>query len=261
MNAVLAVHNSRAVAAFAEEGRNALRRGSSPGIQQTRQARLDSLIAPSFLLKSLYAPRLQNDSIALRDMPSESSRFTQRYWSSVIARQATPKQASIYMPIFKEAFTSKGIPSELAWLSEVESSIRLDARSTAGAYGPFQFMPETAKRFGLKVGPIDERTDPRKSAEAAATYLKILHNRFQSWPIALAAYNAGEGRVGRALKKHGAKTFEDVAPHLPKETRMFVPRALATIATRESVDPSSLFALVQVGTTWEVAMVDALPNW
>ena len=165
------------------------------------------------------------------------------------------------MPQFKEAFASKGIPSELAWISEVESSIRLEARSPAGAYGPFQFMPATAKRFGLKVGPVDERADPQKSAEAAATYLKILHNRFQSWPLALAAYNAGEGRVGRALKKHGATSFGEVAPYLPAETRMFVPKTLATIATRESVDPSSLFALIQVGSEWEVAMVDALPNW
>ncbi len=122
----------------------------------------------------------------------------------------------------------------------MESSINLKARSPVGAYGPFQFMPATAERFGLRVGFLDERDDPRKSAEAAASYLSILHQQFDSWPLALAAYNAGEGRVGRAMKVSGATTFEQVSPHLPTETRMYVPKVLATIAARESIDLANL---------------------
>lgn len=166
--------------------------------------------------------------------------FTQPYWNQTIASRPAPKLAHRYMPIFKRSFAAKGVPPELAWLSEVESSLNLHAKSPVGAYGPFQFMPATAQRFGLKVGSPDERAHPLKSSQAAASYLKILHNQFQSWPLALAAYNAGEGRVERTMKASGAQTFEELSPHLPAETRMYVPKVLATIAARESIDPASL---------------------
>jgi len=169
-----------------------------------------------------------------------SPQFTQQYWNQVVAGRPKPNLADRYIPVFKKAFQSKGVPTSLVWLSEVESSINLKARSPVGAYGPFQFMPATAERFGLRVGLFDERTHPRKSAEAAATYLSILYRQFKSWPLALAAYNAGEGRVGRALKSTGAKDFEQLSPSLPTETRMYVPKVLATVALRESIDPDSL---------------------
>lgn len=172
-----------------------------------------------------------------------SPQFTQQYWNEVIAKRPKPKLADRYIPVFKKAFQSKGVPTELVWLSEVESSINLKARSPVGAYGPFQFMPATAERFGLRTGLFDERSDPRKSAEAAATYLKILYQQFNSWPLALAAYNAGEGRVGRALKSSGASGFDQVSPSLPTETRMYVPKVLATIGHRESIDPASLSSI------------------
>ena len=173
-----------------------------------------------------------------------SPQFTQQYWSEVIARRPKPKLADRYIPVFKKAFKSKGVPTELVWLSEVESAIKLKARSPVGAYGPFQFMPATAKRFGLRVGLFDERSNPRKSAEAAATYLSILYQQFKSWPLALAAYNAGEGRVGRALKSTGAKEFQQVSSSLPTETRMYVPKVLATVALRESIDSATLSSIL-----------------
>lgn len=168
-----------------------------------------------------------------------SPQFTQQYWTQRIAERPRPKQADRYIPVFKKAFAEKGVPPEFAWLSEVESSINLNARSPVGAYGPFQFMPATAERFGLRVGKPDDRTHPIKSATAAASYLEILHRQFQSWPLAFAAYNAGEGRVGRTMKSSGATNFEQLSPHLPAETRMYVCKVLATIAARESIDPAS----------------------
>jgi membrane-bound lytic murein transglycosylase D len=114
------------------------------------------------------------------------------------------------------------------------------AKSPVGAAGLFQFMAPTARRFGLKSCPVDERFAPEKSAQAAAKYLKVLHQRFNSWPLALAAYNAGEGRVGRLLKNSSAKTFEAIEDSLPIETQMYVPKVMATVALREGVDPAKL---------------------
>jgi membrane-bound lytic murein transglycosylase D len=103
-------------------------------------------------------------------------------------------------------------------------------------------MPVTAKAQGLSLLPFDERTNPEKSARAAATLLRRLHDRFDSWPLALAAYNAGEGRVRRTLKAQDATTFAQIADALPSETRLYVPRVLATLAVREGLDPAKLAA-------------------
>jgi membrane-bound lytic murein transglycosylase D len=125
------------------------------------------------------------------------------------------------------------VPPELAWLAEVESSLDAAAESPAGALGLYQFMPVTAQRFGLRTGGSDDRTSPEKSARAAAQYLRLLHQRFGSWGLALAAYNAGEGRVGRILRKRAARTFDEIAEDLPSQTRTYVPKVIATLAVRE----------------------------
>src|SRR5690606_37921070 len=116
--------------------------------------------------------------------------------------------------------------------AEVESTFNPVARSPAGARGLFQLMPATARELGLRTFFPDERTDPAKSAQAAARYLRQMHDRFGDWPLALAAYNAGPGRVRRTLEQHGAETFAGIAAHLPAETQMYVPKVLATIEAR-----------------------------
>lgn len=167
--------------------------------------------------------------------------YTRRYWDRVVVRRRVSPRAADYIPLLKEIFAAAGVPPELVWIVEVESSMNPEAVSPVGARGLFQFMPMTAARFGLETGVmVDERTDPEKSARAAAAYLRVLHRRFQSWPLALAAYNAGEGRVGRALSAEKATTFDAVAHRLPVETRMYVPKVLATVAAREAVDPEGL---------------------
>jgi membrane-bound lytic murein transglycosylase D len=109
-----------------------------------------------------------------------------------------------------------------------------------GAKGLFQLMPDTAKSLGLQTFLPDERTNPEKSARAAAQYLRRLHERFGDWPLALAAYNAGEGRIGRTLTRQNARTFAEIADDLPVETRMYVPKVLATIEARAGVAPARL---------------------
>ena len=93
-------------------------------------------------------------------------------------------------------------------------------------------MPSTAKALGLGTFLPDERTDPEKSARAAAHYLRSLFDKFGSWPLALAAYNAGDGRVSRLLASRGATDFAGVSSALPAETRMYVPKVCALVAVR-----------------------------
>lgn len=161
-------------------------------------------------------------------------------WYDRIKKRNPPKRAAAFVPALKPVFRAGGVPEEIVWLAEVESSFNPSAESPVGARGLYQFMPATAERFGMKLKPKDERLDPRKSAQAAAQYLKILHKRFGSWQLALAAYNAGEGRVGRLLKKTGGKTFNDIAGQLPSETRMYVPKIRAVVQVREGVDLRTL---------------------
>ena len=137
------------------------------------------------------------------------------------------------LPRLREIFVQEGVPGEWVWIAEVESGLNPRAVSRAGAAGLFQLMPATARRFGLSTGLRDERLAPAKSAAAAARYLRLLRAEFGCWPLALAAYNAGEGRVRRTLAACGADSFEAIAAHLPGETRAYVPKVMATVSLRE----------------------------
>ncbi len=161
-------------------------------------------------------------------------------WLARVRTRPAPANAAKLMPLLRAAFAAEGVPAELAWLAEAESSLNPAARSPVGAKGLFQFMPDTAKAMGLGTFLPDDRTDPGKSAHAAARYLKLLHGKFGSWPLALAAYNAGEGRVRRAMTAQGAKDFAGVAGSLPAETRMYVPKVCALVAVRAGVAPEKI---------------------
>lgn len=161
-------------------------------------------------------------------------------WRRALSRRPAPATAAHLVPRLKRAFTDEGVPPELVWLAEVESSMNPQARNPGGAVGLFQFMPATAQRFGLRTRPFDERRNPDKSARAAARYLRFLHGKFGSWPLALAGYNAGEGRVQGLLTKTGGRSFDDIAPSLPLETQMYVPKVHAVIQLREGVDAGRL---------------------
>jgi membrane-bound lytic murein transglycosylase D len=161
-------------------------------------------------------------------------------WLKRIGTRPLPGQANKLMPTLRAAFVAEGVPAELAWIAEAESTFNPTARSPVGAKGLFQFMPETAKGLGLSTFLPDERTDVKKSAEAAARYLRTLYGKFGDWPLALAAYNAGEGRVRRLLKQKNAATFAEIAASLPSETRMYVPKVCATIAVRAGISPENI---------------------
>lgn len=155
-------------------------------------------------------------------------------WLARLRDRAPPRPSPDLLADLSVIFDQNRVPPELVWLAEVESSFNLDARSPVGARGLFQIMPATAEELGLSLFPFDERSNPRKSARAAATYLDQLYTHFGSWPLALAAYNAGPGRVGRTLRAAEGTTYADIAEALPAETRMYVPKVLATVMLRTS---------------------------
>jgi hypothetical protein len=139
---------------------------------------------------------------------------------------------SKYEAMMHKVFQEEGVPQELIYTGLVESAYNPQAESSAGAMGIWQFIPATAKRYGLQqIGSIDERTDPEKSTRAAARYLKNLYGMFGDWNLALAAYNAGEYRVLRTIEKTGVKDFWQMSLQglLPQETINYVPSVLAAI--------------------------------
>ena len=135
-------------------------------------------------------------------------------------------------PVLEPILRKEGVPQQMAAIVLVESGGQSNALSAKGARGLWQFMPDTARRYGLIVtASLDERLDPYKSTRAAARYLRDLYTQFGDWPLALAAYNAGEDTVERAVERSSTRDFSLIARMgmLPLETRSYVPAVLNAI--------------------------------
>lgn len=153
--------------------------------------------------------------------------------------KASIKQCEKYLPYTREIFANKGMPKDLAYLAIVESGYRTKAKSPVGAAGAWQFMKRTGTAFGLDQDSwTDDRLDVYEATEAAATYLSKLFQEFRDWPTAIAAYNAGEGKMRRAMAASGGKNFFEVRDRnetlddklkLREETKQYVPRFLAVV--------------------------------
>lgn len=135
-----------------------------------------------------------------------------------------------YLEVMRDILRAKSIPEDIAFLPIIESGFNPQAYSAARAVGPWQFIAGTAKRYGLKVDWwTDERKDPLKSTEAAADYLKDLYGMFGSWNLAMAAYNAGEGKILKALSRTKTDNYWALlnTKHIRRETKEYVPRFIA----------------------------------
>lgn len=135
-----------------------------------------------------------------------------------------------YAPVLSKILNDNGLPRDLLYLAMAESGFQNVAKSHASAVGPWQFMSFTGKKYGLSIDWfVDERRDPLKASTAAAGYLKDLHDLFGSWELAAAGYNAGEGKIGRAIQRYGTRDFWKLTKgrYLKPETKNYVPKIMA----------------------------------
>ena len=204
------------------------------------RARLDYFDAAEELKAGQPPPKPAPGTNAPAPLPNPSFAAEQEIWVKKVSPRPWPKGAEKIVPSLKTIFAAERVPAELVWLGEVESGFDARARSPAGAVGMFQLMPATAKDLGLSLWPRDQRKQLEPSARAAARHLRQLHEQFGDWRLAVAAYNSGAGTVQRLLKRHAAKNFESIAPHLPAETQMYVPKVEATILHREGAELEKL---------------------
>jgi membrane-bound lytic murein transglycosylase D len=202
------------------------------------RSRLDYFDAADEL--NLLTPKPEAGTNAPPAAPNPSFKSEQEIWIKKISPRPLPKGADQFVPKLKTIFAAEGVPSALVWLAEVESGFDASARSPTGAVGMFQLMPATAKDLGLSSFPFDQRKQVEPAARASARYLRQLHDQFDDWRLAVAAYNAGPGTVSRLLKRHQTTSYESIAPHLPAETQMYVPKVEATIQHREGLELEKL---------------------
>lgn len=142
------------------------------------------------------------------------------------------ERSSIYMAGIKKELQKAGLPQDLAYLAMIESGYNPTICSHAKACGMWQFIESTGRNYNLTIDPwIDERREPEKATRAAIRYLAKLYGDFNDWHLAVAAYNAGENRIARAIDTHGTKDFWEIAESdsIYLETKRYVPKLIATI--------------------------------
>lgn len=186
------------------------------------------------LLGTLNEPRWTEKEVKRlsKSVHAYLSAFTGRQYNRTLE---VLKRGDRYRPMIRAKLKRANVPLAFEALPMAESAYRFDARSSAGARGLWQYMPASARQYGLHVGSkLDERADPVLSTDAAIKYLRFLNRKFGKISILLsvAAYNAGEGRIARVVRKSGVRSktrgYSHVLRYLPKETRGYVPEFLAS---------------------------------
>jgi membrane-bound lytic murein transglycosylase D len=142
------------------------------------------------------------------------------------------ERSTRYLPAIHRELKAAGLPQDLAYLAMIESGYNPTIRSHANAVGLWQFIRSTGQIYGLRIDSwVDERREPEKSTKAAVAYLRALYERFGDWQLAVAGYNAGEGKIERAIQKYNTRDFWELARHkyLRLETKRYVPKLIAAI--------------------------------
>ncbi len=196
-----------------------------PETPQTTQV---ALLQARQAVSSDSAEALADIPIVINDAVLRIVAAYQNDFHDIIARGLT--RSGRFVPMIRRIFEEEGLPRDLAQVAMVESSFIPHARSPKAACGIWQFMPRTGRQYGLTSNAVvDERSDPEKATRAAARYLGYLHELFHDWYLAMAAYNAGEGRVLRAMERTGLSDFWQLAASglLKPQTQNYVPAVIA----------------------------------
>ncbi|MBC7400165.1 MAG: transglycosylase SLT domain-containing protein [Mucilaginibacter sp.] len=200
------------------------------GTYSQKKLRDTVLIAPIGAYSgSIFKLRL--DSIQ-KEVPLVYNEYVQEYIDLYMRHRDEMSHvmglSKYYFPIYEKIFHDAGIPTEIKYLSIVESKLDPNAVSRVGATGPWQFMAQTAKMYGLSMTEyVDERRDPIQASYAAAAYLKDAYQEFGDWLLAIASYNCGKSNVEHAIEKAGVVDFWAIRQYLPLETRSYVPAYIA----------------------------------
>ncbi len=169
--------------------------------------------------------------LMLESAPQTASAMQEVLASISPARLAAAREKLLALGVdAARVFAEEGVPEQLLVIAEVESAFHPGALSRKGARGLWQFMPETARRYGLRVNQqMDERLHVARSTRAAARYLRDLHLLFGDWQLALAAYNAGEERVGVAMERAASRSYAELVRMLPEETQGYVAAVMGKV--------------------------------
>ncbi len=164
---------------------------------------------------------------------------------------------SLYFPLFEQTLDQQGLPLELKYLAIVESALNPTAKSRCGASGLWQFMLNTGKMYNLKVTSFtDDRRDPIKATNAACQYFKDMYDIYHDWLLVIASYNCGAGSVNKAIARSGGKkTFWEISPYLPRETRGYVPAFIAVTYVMNYLNEHNLVAVPPVISFFEADTV------
>ena len=185
---------------------------------------------PKQEFRDLFTTVSSNTGVSLQQLNPQAVSFVEDYIEKNADRISDLKDwGKPYLDKMENILVQHGLPKELKYLAVIESNLKSNARSWAGAVGPWQFMPETARKMGLKVGAkYDERKDLIKSSHAASKYLNDLFAIYGDWLLVIAAYNGGAGKVNAAIKKSGSRDFWTLQRFLPKESKNHVKKFIAT---------------------------------
>jgi len=215
-------------------------------VEQTgrRTAVLETLVQEAARRSELPLPGVTGEPLEIAPVtttiPMTPNRVVERTINNLLQNnrgvlRAWAERSQIYFPMIEQIFEEEGVPDELKYLAIGESGLNPTVRSSAGAMGMWQFMPITARSEGLRVDEwVDERRDPEKATRAAARHLKKLNKDYNGrWHLSVAGYNCSYRCITRAVKNAGYSmeeppSFWEVYNHLPKETREFVPKFIAT---------------------------------